>query len=70
VIFRIDNSKRHLVDDEDAAALHVKPGDHDLDILALGLECVKTWTPEVTASRFLPVIELAIQQNPEVSNNL
>lgn len=70
VVFRIDNARRPVVDDEAAAALRVEPDDDDLDIIALGPEGVETLTPEIIGAGFLPVIKAAFEQNPDAANYL
>ncbi|ACL42030.1 hypothetical protein Achl_4079 (plasmid) [Pseudarthrobacter chlorophenolicus A6] len=70
VIFRIDNAKRQTVDDGAAADLRREPSDDDVDIVALGPEGVKTLTPEIIGSNFLPVIKAAFEKNPDAANYL
>lgn len=70
VIFRIDNAARVGVEDEQAAELRIEPDEHDLDILALGPEGVRTLTPAFVADSFLPVIKEAFEQNPDAENYL
>lgn len=70
IVFRVNNSKPPTFDDADAAELKVEPADDDLEILGLCPEGLRTLTPEVIASNFLPVLKAAFEQNPDAANYL
>jgi hypothetical protein len=70
VIFRIDRSAQADVDDAAAADLRVEPDEFEVDVVSLGPEGVKTLTPEVIGSSFLPAIKQAFERNPEAENYL
>lgn len=70
VIFRVEHGARVDVDDDQAADMLVEADEHEVDIVSLGPEGVKTLTPEFIGSNFLPVIKEAFEQNPEAENYL
>lgn len=70
VVFRINNAQRQSVSTEDAAALHVEPGDGDVEITAIGPEGVSMLTPVEVAANLLPVIKNAFEEFPDAENYL
>lgn len=70
VIFRVDNSARRQVPDEEAAALRVEAGPEDADVIALGPEGASVLTPTDVAANLLPVIKTAFEEFPDAANYL
>lgn len=70
VIFRVNTSARHVIEDAAAAALLIEPGEDDLEITALGPKGVNTITPEIIAQNFVPVIKAAFENFPDAANYL
>lgn len=70
IVFRIDNSARQAVAEEDAAAMLVTATEDDVEITGLGPDGVSVLTPTDVAANLLPAIKAAFEEFPDAENYL